>query len=435
MKNGVLLVGGAAATSLVTLLAMVSPALGLAAIVLLGFTMWAAYRPYAAACALAFLSAAFPKAGIKVADFPLPVFLVGLAVALVLAGVRQQRTVHSVPTTLLVGLYLVFVAVKTLTFLQLSVGTAAAFAAWTIGPVVLLYLATQTRRDDRRFQTWMERGFLLAVAYGLVQLFAGVEETAVPGLTHALGDDLTQKNNVIYASVGEDYSKIPSSYQNGNIFGLVAATFFAMALARVANRSGRAGDFLLLGGSALAIALSGSRTAIVAAGVGAVVVLFRGGHVGRKVLAVAVLLGVAFVVIRVQPGLAERYSLDNLLASGGAGRSDMWQRAIATHPLVHFVLGAPIDPQVEGGVGMLLRIGLVGVALLVACVAVLLRRMPTLRLPALVLLVGAVLDSSYLLFPTWFLLAAYARDERHLGTPPAVERIPVLQHDLQRLRR
>jgi len=408
MKQGTLLACGAIATLAITCLAVVSPVIGVALLSVLVFVVWAIRKPHAAACTMAFLTAAFPKAGVKVADFPFPVFLLGLILAVLLMGVGQRKHQHSAPVTVVVGLYLLLVASRTLVFFTENLATAAAFAAWAAGPIVLLYIATRRTRADLSFRRAIERGFILAVAFGIVQLVGGIEATAIPGLTHALGDDITLKNNVINTGVGDEYSKIPSTYQNGNIFGLVAATFFAMALARLAARNASRNDYVLLVASVVAIALSGSRTAIIAAAFAFVVVLLRGGNVGKKIAALAMIVLIGVIVLQVQPGLAQRYSIADLTATGGAGRSDMWRSYSALMSPSDYIFGLPDFLIVEGWLGILMQIGVVGVGLLIAAVLLLSRGRRDLLLPLGVLLIGAVVDSSYRLFPTWFLLAAMA---------------------------
>ncbi|PZO60585.1 MAG: hypothetical protein DI639_03750 [Leifsonia xyli] len=384
------------------------PALGVALTVVILSAIWAARQPRRVAVTLAFLTALFPKAGLKIGDFPLPVFLFGLVAAVILAVLTRPRKPHSPIAVVLLILWLAFVVSRAIVLAGASLSGALAFAAWTAGPVFILFIATMSTDVQQQFVRAVEIGFVCSVGYGAIQLFGGVEGTAVPGLTYAFGDDLTEKNNVIYSETGPDYSKIPSTYQNGNIYGLVAAGMFALALNRVVRQHGSRFDFVLLAASCAAIALSGSRTAIVAAVAVAIVVFLSSGRVGRKLSIVMVVSAVAAAIVTLQPGLVDRYSIDDVLDSGGAGRTEMWRAALATTPLGDYWLGAPTDPGLEGWLGLVLRLGLLGIALLVAIVAVLVRGRTELRLPLLVLAVGAILDSSYLLFPTWFLFAAVA---------------------------
>ncbi len=432
--NAALLAVGSALTLAIVLAITTNPIWGIAALIVVLSVPWCIARPQAAAYVLAFLTAAFPKAGFKLGDFPLPVFLFGLIFAVILLGLRRKLVPVSAVTTVLTLAWVVFVISRTITLYETTgFGGAAAFAAWTGGPVVLLYLAVRQPQPDVRFRKSIEWGFLLSVVFGLVQLLGGVEKTAIAGLTYAYGDDLTQKHNIIYNDSGvADYSKIPSTYQNGNIYGLVAAGIFAMALSRIVRRTGSRLDYLLVLGTSLAIALSGSRTAIIAAAAVVLIIVLRGGRLGVK-LGIAALLGVvASVVIALQPGLVDRYSIADVIDSGGAGRSAMWTMGLATHPAYDFLVGAPVDPGIEGWLGMLLRIGWVGVALLGIVVAALCRGRKQLALPLVVLVIGAVIDSSYLLFPTWFIFAALAAGvPAERKTPPSAKTEVMAEGDVK----
>lgn len=397
---------GIAVTVALAAVISIRPVVGIAVAVLLISAVWAAFKPGPAAVTLAFLTALFPKAGVKIGDFPFPVFLLGLVVAVLLAVRSGERRPHGPVVNVVLVLWLAFVLVRAAIIGQSSVSGAIAFIAWTAGPTVLLYVATQSAVGHPKFARAIEMGFLVSVVYGVVQLVGGVQATAVPGLTYAYGDDLTQKNNVIYSDTGTDYSKIPSTYQNGNIYGLVAAAFFGLVLSRVIKGRARPFDIVLLVGSCGAIALSGSRTAIVAAVFVGLLVYFSSGKVARKLGVLLLVVFAAVVVVALQPGLLSRYSIDDLLDSGGAGRSQMWRTALRDTPLHDYWIGAATDPNIEGWLGMLLRIGVVGVALLALVVFLLLRERRYMGLAIVVLGIGAVLDSSYLLFPTWFLFAA-----------------------------
>lgn len=417
------MVVGTGLTMSVTLCAVFQPVYALVFLIVGGLILASILRPHQVGYTLAFLTAAFPKAGVKIGEFPFPVFLFGLAASLILVIVGRGRRSLPPGTTLILMSYFALVLGRTVIFLEEGVASAVAFAAWAAVPVAMTFIGVQVQDAIPKLTTAIQRGFIVAVAFGLVQFVGGVEQTAVPGLTYALGDDLTSKNNVIYVDVGEDYSKIPSTYQNGNIFGLVAAAFFAMALTRLASRRATGWQYALLVSSAIAIALSGSRTAVVAAVVAFVAVFLRGGHVGKKLTAVG-LLGIAVaVVIQVQPGLVYRNSLDAVTSTGGAGRIAMWARALNEMSVIELLFGTSRTTLVEGWLGIIMQLGIAGLALLAVSMMLLVRRRRALWLPWLVLAIGALLDSSYLLFPTWFLFAALSADgngpgEGGTSTPP-----------------
>lgn len=406
------MVGGAVATAALVLICLqfLSPILTLLVIAAGLLVVWAIFKPLEAACVLAFLTAAFPKAGIKVDGFPFPVFLFGLIIAVVLAAAALGWGRRDIIMDLLLMAYLVWVLCRVVA-VGLPAGFSAAFQflAWAAIPVVILVITTHLKRDGTVIRKSLERGFLLACVYALVQFVGGVEETAIPGLSYALGDDITQKNNVIYSSSVADFSKIPSTYQNGNIFGLAATVFFSAALLRIAKRQSSRQDVVVLLGALAAIALSGSRTAILAAVIVTLVVFLRGGSLSRKLGITAVAVGVVMTVITVQPGFIERYSLDNILESGGAGRSEVWSAILSQlTPMEYFFGMAKWRTPAEGVVGMMMQLGIFGMLLLIAVIARSVVRRSGLWVVVLTLGIGAVVDSSYMLFPTWFIPAMLA---------------------------
>ncbi|KDA05870.1 hypothetical protein DC31_13985 [Microbacterium sp. CH12i] len=397
--------------AVVTIATLQQPTLGVAAVALLLFALWAWRHPVAAASTLAFLTAAFPKAGVRVADFPVPVFLFGLIVAVLIMRARSPRSPHGPVTLLIVGAFLTVAIARSLLYMQDGPAAVFAFVAWAALPVIILTLSTSMTSVDPRFIRAFQWGFLLSVAYALVQLAGGLDATAVPGLTHALGDDITEKHNIIYVTGGEDFSKIPSTYHNGNIYGLAAAFFLIFSLTRLFRGHGSRLDFATSVGAILAIGLSGSRTAIIAAAIPLFILLLQRGKLGWRMLVVAVGAVVVAGVLILEPDLAARYTIDSVLASGGSGRSAIWAQYLATMTPADFLFGTGSRAVVpDGWVGVVMQLGFVGTGLLVAAVVALMKRRPEWRIALVVLLTGAVIDSSYLTFPTWFIPAALMAD-------------------------
>lgn len=391
---------------ILTIVTIVAPVIGLGLLSIVLFVGWAIYKPLPAACAIAFLAAAFPKAGVKIAGFPFPVFLFGLLLAVALVAIATRRVELSVITHVIVGAYLTIVLVRSMVIAESGVAGVFAFVAWAILPMVVLLLMVPVSSDAVKFRRAFEYGFLVSVAYAVAQLAFGIERIAIPGLTHAFGDDIANKHNVIFSDSGADFSKIPSTYQNGNIYGLVAAFFFAAALRRIVARQASRLDWFVAIGAILAIAVSGSRTAIVAAGITALIIFLQRGSVGRKLAIVVVVLGALATVIALQPGLVERYSIDSITESGGAGRASQWTARLAPLTPAEILFGTSERILAEGWVGFILQIGLVGIVFLIFATVILLRVKSGWFVPFLVLAIGALVDSSYQLFPTWFIPAA-----------------------------
>ncbi|GIG22667.1 hypothetical protein Cch01nite_33910 [Cellulomonas chitinilytica] len=393
------------------LLAMAAgqPFLAVGLVVVLVGVLACATRPYETALALAFLTVAFPKAGIKVGDFPVPVLLFGSVLALGLLALTAERRTRRRPTTvLLVFCALMWVLVRVArTFGTTELGDKLAYVAWSTIPLVMLLVATSIELRDRRLATWMERGFLLAAGFAVVQFFWGIERTAVPGLTIAWGDSYREKHNVI--SGGEtDYSKIMSTYQNGNIFGATAVVFLLVAVTRIAR--GRAGthDRVLAAAAALAIVLSGSRAAVLAAVVGLALLALARGSTLRKVRIFALVAGAAVAGLVLQPALTDRYAVSGLVRSGGAGRVATWSAAMESMSPADWLVGARTPYGADGAIGLVTAHGLVGIALLFSAAWVLVVGRPQWRVVFAALAALAAVDSTYAYFPTWFIPALAA---------------------------
>ncbi len=385
-----------------------SPMLALAVTGAVAMGLFAYLWPMGTATTLGFLTALFPKAGVKVEGFPFPVFLFGLVLAVLLLAARRPHR-EGDPGEKLFLLYLGFISLRVIVFLTTGapVANVFAFVAWSTVPAGILFLLTRSDTEYPRFVKGIEFGFVGAVLYGLLQFAFGVQRVAVAGLTYAYGDDIASKNNHIYVSGLEDFSKIPSTYQNGNIFGVVAAAIFALSFARI-SRTGRRMDYVLLVASAVAIALSGSRTAVLAAGVAFVLVYTGRGTIGRKVGVAMLIAVVVAVVLVVQPGLVERYSIANVTASRGAGRFDSWGTIANELSVVDYLIGTWGYRTGEGWPGVVMQLGLIGGVLLGWLVWSLTTQRTFLRIGLVALLTAMIVDSSYQLFPTWFLVAALA---------------------------
>lgn len=386
-----------------------SPLAALAVLALGGFVLAVLRAPYRTALVLGFLTAAFPKAGIKAAGFPFPVFLLGLAVAvLLLIRSAATRNRHTRATTYALLLLLLWVGSRVVVLQdRATTGNLFAYVAWAAIPAVLLYVATQVELPDTRWRLWVERGFMVACLFGLIQNVFGVERTAIPGLTIAYGDSYASKFNVIFGSSG-DFTKIMSTYQNGNILSVTAAVFVTLAVMRITRRAATRHDYLLLVLSTIAMILAGSRTGLVALAVGLALIGLRDGSVARKVGIVGLVSAGYFAVVWFLPALAERYSVDGAVRDGAAGRTGIWTRALNSMSAGDWLLGTPVFRADEGGVGLFQQHGILGFALLVIVVAGATRLRRDWRLPFAVLAVAALIDTSYALFPTCFIPAALA---------------------------
>lgn len=172
-----------------------------------------------------FISMTFPKAGIQLGSVPLTlsillfIFVVLRNLNFVLPGLRTIRGL--LPCYLLLLLFGIFVLLGNL-------GVISAYELCQALVVIASPLAiTAVKRID------FEKGCKLTCVslaivsgFAILQRFFGIVYTSIPGLTFTYGQNLTNKA-IGYGMAGTaEASKMPSSYQNGNGYGL----FIAMAI-------------------------------------------------------------------------------------------------------------------------------------------------------------------------------------------------------------
>ena len=361
----------------------------------------------------ALLSTAFPKAGYVVGGFPLPVMMLGLLVAALLLRWRTTP-----PSNGRLGARLAVVALAWLAYrliiLRLDgggIGDAAALAGWYGLPILLLLIGPAVGsvrgKEGIRWSSRLETGLLLACAFSVVQQVLGIEETAIPGLTRAVGTDYSAKP-LLFAGG----SKIPSTYQNGNVLGVITGFFFLIAAERVLRGQGRPRDGVILAATAVATALSGSRTVVLGLALGVAVLVLRSGLNRRTIAIFALGAAVMVGVIQLSPALADRLIGTKVSDPALAQRTAGWGNVLRTTPVGELLTGGPVwaqkraDPgQAEGLLGAIQQVGVIGMALL-AGVAFAATNAPELRRWRLILIpvvLSLAVDSAYLVFPTLFL--------------------------------
>lgn len=188
-----------------------------------------------------FFSVWFPKAGLKAGDLPLTVgnLLFGLLLLVCGTAFVGGRRIASTPLTAAVAVSVGYFAIRTLyagisgePFVQYLVSLALAPLAF----LAMTNIVTTSRqfRILSRILVW---GVFFLCAYALLQTALGINGVAVPGLTvnatdYASGSDwYLQKNN----RVG-DSNKIPSTFQNGNLFGVNLVLIFPLAYELMSRR-------------------------------------------------------------------------------------------------------------------------------------------------------------------------------------------------------
>lgn len=368
---------------------------------------------------LLFLASAFPKAGVEVSGIPVPLMMIPLVIGLLLLSTPQQAP-WSIDVALLLLLVLSCIVATRVAFASSGLKEPIALLGWLMLPLAIVAITVVRRVDGRRVVTALLGGVRLAVAFGYLQLFFGVKQVAVPGITQTVGTDLDDKYLWIFVDGEVAFWKIPSTYQNGNNFGVVVAVCFAIALShRKLYRSERF-QLLDLTLFASAILLAGSRSVLLAWASAVAVLFVTPGILDRmtRIRLLVVLATAAVATVAFQPGLLDRFSFSSITDATGAGRTAAWGDLFSEMRLSEWVFGsvrwggatdlsAVRDGVTEGWGGIVQQVGFVG---LVLVLIVWLRYVWPVRAGLAViapLAVSMVLDSAYLAYPTLFLPAAF----------------------------
>ena len=368
---------------------------------------------------LVFSVAAIPKAGIRTESLPVPFMLPALCLAIAIA-VRQGHRAKPTHAAWFLGVTLVAWVTARVAIIYCgggAVGNVVAPIFWCAATAVTLLLASCVQLPAKLEARWAracEYGYAMAAVFGLVQLFAGIDRTVVPGITLALGDSYLSKNNGILDQGPEGFSKIPSTYQSGNVWGIVSAFFVIIVASRVLNGRRVKGDLILLPLAGVSVLLSGSRTAVVAGVTVGLALAFRRGRLGRRAVVTIGTMGAFFLAVWAQPGLLLRLSIGSAVGSNAGGRTTMWPEVLSRMSVgdvlfgsLRFGYGTSSNEQAEGWLGVVQQVGVIGVVLFVAVVVLATSgRLREWRLPFLVLGIAMILDSTYFVFPTLLLPAA-----------------------------
>ena len=206
----------------------------------------------------------FPKAGIKITGIPITIgniiFLFMIPIAVFLFINRNSKInkneLFMLFSIIYWGIRIIFFHGATNNEMIIS------YIACLCGYPLIYFMFTVFVNSKQKLQSVCNIIKVLTIGimiYSIIQYFAGIAETAIPGLTVNYSDYIehpqnwwTYKNNS-YA----DSSKIVSTYQNGNLFGVNLVLLFPIAYFAESNKNNR---WLLLLLFVIACIVSGTRT-------------------------------------------------------------------------------------------------------------------------------------------------------------------------------
>ncbi|MEZ5280847.1 MAG: hypothetical protein R2770_10260 [Acidimicrobiales bacterium] len=391
-----------------------------------------------------FLVLAFPKAGFYLGAVPVTfASLVVMGYAAYhflypgyppkrLADSRRFNRIHLI----LVWVLLLGLLVR---FEEMSATDLAAWLLFAASP--LAYHAGLRVRRPRVAVAAVLIAMIAVGCYGVAQNLLGVEETAVPGLTHVLGEDLLADNPITTRSGS---IKSPSTFHNGNLAAAMLLTgLTAVGYAWVKGAGIRHSKLLVAGAAVAAIAgigVSLSRSAAFGALVALAICMWPSmrprslsSRVGNILLGFSVSVGGA-AALYLATGwgsfLVDRFVGDTLGDPTASGRTQGWSFLVD-----HLTNGSPAEvvgrlvfgdwtvdavaERVEGVATVIANFGLPALLAFVALAALPMRqireragREGTLLLFGLIAASASwLVDNTFLFPPTlmnWFLLAGLA---------------------------
>lgn len=206
-----------------------------------------------------------------------------------------------------------------------------------------------------------------ATFIGLGQYLYGLNFLKVPGLTIAWGDTYQRKNLTLFDSGISIGTKIPSTFQGGNIWGQCSALILVWIIVfqvwKVYEK--RLMKFVVLAAPIIAILLSYSRGAIVAASVTILLFIISNSKINlRHIMGTLISM---LVLLVLQPISLERYSPKSFFNS--AGRANQWLAGFDNYSLPDWLIGrSTVTPgaayHMEGLLGLFGQVGIYGFLLL-----------------------------------------------------------------------
>jgi hypothetical protein len=210
--------------------------------------------------------------------------------------------------------------------------------------------------------------FGITVLFGIGQLLNGLNFLQIKGITLAVGASYQNKNLGVITSSDSVTSKIPSTYQGGNIWGQCAALILVWIIAEkiYEKYSSKLIKLIVIAMPVVAISISLSRTALIAALFG-LIAHFRKSLIKILFYSISTILIVTFIVPTLNPVANQRYSFESFLQAGGRGAQ--WQSGLSSFTFSDWLFGGDnvignSTFRMEGLLGMVAQIGLIGVLIL-----------------------------------------------------------------------
>ncbi|HNX28811.1 MAG TPA: hypothetical protein PKN87_05295 [Syntrophomonadaceae bacterium] len=186
----------------------------------------------------------FPKAGIKIADIPVTVsdilFLLLILFSLTRITCWRETFFHNKTVIILMMIFACYATLKLgYSYWHYDLLNIGVIVPLLVYPVIFLILLL----FDRLYSIPWEKmllipviAFIILSVYALLQYFLGIETVMIPGLTYNWTDAQNPLILVEKKNYYGPYTKIFSTYQNGNIFGVNLLLLFPLVFELLYDR-------------------------------------------------------------------------------------------------------------------------------------------------------------------------------------------------------
>jgi hypothetical protein len=311
----------------------------------------------------------FPKAGINYSGVPitLNIFCVIIIIIIYIFRFFQQIQVISFVAISLIIPWFLLVSVRSNSLIESRTLKFGSIYWFLIAPLFWITVENLLRNNRTVPIKLILHCNILATLYGLGQYVFGLRFFSVPGLTIAWGDTYARKNLNLFDATNVVGSKIPSTFQGGNIWGQCSAVILVwIVVFRVWDiYVNRLMKIITIAMPCIGVLLSFSRTALIASFMSLILILLK-NHELRLRFLVGVVIVSTILTISAPPNL-ERFSLSSFTNS--AGRTNQWKQGVENFSISDWLFGrSNILPEstfhMEGLLGLFGQVGVVGFLIL-----------------------------------------------------------------------
>ena len=312
----------------------------------------------------------FPKAGINTNGIPITVNLVIIVIVIAASIFRffQQISLASLVIISILIPWFFLASARSTTLVESRTLKFGAIYWFVIVPFFWIAIENLAKNNQKVSPKLVIHCSLAATFFGLGQYLYGLKFLNVPGLTIALGDFYERKNLNLFTDGSALGTKIPSTFQGGNIWGQCTALILVWIITfQVWNvYENKIMRIAVVLAPLTGVLLSFSRAALVAASVTIFIYILSNSKIGLRLVAGALISVLVLVIF--QPINLDRYSLNSLTDS--AGRTIQWQIGFENYSLLDWLIGrSTVIPgtayHMEGLLGLFGQVGIFGFLLLI----------------------------------------------------------------------